>query len=90
MTRRILCAQAFGGLAIGLISTIAAAPTSARAEIVLPYCLSGGGGGYDNCSYVTYAQCQASAASFGVCSPNPKYAPPSASVAKPHTKRGEG
>ena len=77
MTKPILRALALGSLASGVIAivTVSAPMTGAQAEIALPYCLSGGGGLYDNCNYATFAQCQTSAASFGVCSPNPKYAP---------------
>ena len=51
--------------------------STARADVVMPYCLSGGGGNWDNrCDYATLAQCQTTSAGFGVCSQNPRYSAP--------------
>jgi hypothetical protein len=61
--------------------------TAARADIVQPWCLSGGGGLTDHCDFATFAQCQTTAAGFGVCSPNPNYPASSAPTPQPATKR---
>ncbi len=50
--------------------------TGARADIIQPWCLSGGGGLTDHCDFATYAQCQQTAGGYGVCSPNPAFPPP--------------
>ena len=75
---------------LGLIlSGALAAPTAARAEIVYPWCLSGGGGLTDHCDFATFAQCQQTAAGYGVCSQNPAYPPSAAPAAQtPTTRRG--
>lgn len=59
-------------LGLVLLSALSA-PTAARAEIIYPWCLSGGGGLTDHCDFATYAQCQQTADGYGVCSPNPAY-----------------
>ena len=84
MIKQILWAPIFGGIATAAI-VVAMTSAPARAEATLPYCLSGGGGGYDNCNYASLAQCQISAANFGVCSPNPKF---TASTPVPPAQRG--
>jgi hypothetical protein len=64
--------------------------TDARADILQPWCLSGGGGLTDHCDFATYAQCQTTAAGYGVCSPNPAYTAASPARAEPVSgKRGK-
>jgi hypothetical protein len=79
MTRLLLATL---GLTLGLTGFgLLSAPTSARADIILPWCLSGGGGLTDHCDFATYAQCQQTAGLYGVCSPNPAFVAPAASSA---------
>jgi len=88
MTSRLLLATlvlTFGLAASGLRP----APTGARADIIQPWCLSGGGGLTDHCDFATYAQCQTTAGIYGVCSPNPAFATPAAAPAR-LAKRGKG
>jgi Protein of unknown function (DUF3551) len=63
------------------------APPAARADILQPWCLSGGGGLTDHCDFSTYAQCQQTAGGYGVCSPNPAYTVPVAPAAQMPTAR---
>jgi hypothetical protein len=65
------------------------ATTAVRADIVLPWCLSGGGGLTDHCDFATYAQCQTTAAGYGVCSPNPAYTSPPPPAQGTSAKRGK-
>jgi Protein of unknown function (DUF3551) len=75
-----------GLAALGLLS----APTAARADIIQPWCLSGGGGLTDRCDFATYAQCQQTAGGYGVCSPNPAFAaPPPPAIPAPVARHGK-
>jgi Protein of unknown function (DUF3551) len=76
MTRLLL--TSLGLAVLGLLPTL----TGARADIVQPWCLSGGGGLTDHCDFATYAQCQQTAGGYGVCSPNPAFAPPAPPAAQ--------
>jgi hypothetical protein len=60
-----------GSAALGFAT--ASIPAGARADILQPWCLSGGGGLTDHCDFATFAQCQTTSAGYGVCSPNPAY-----------------
>ena len=64
--------------AITLLGEAALVPTIARADILQPWCLSGGGGLTDLCDFASYAQCQQIAGLYGVCSPNPAFTAPTA------------
>jgi len=59
--------------AAGALSLVASGPASARDY---PYCVRGGGYGYPgDCSYTSYAQCQASASGRrAYCDVNPLFA----------------
>jgi hypothetical protein len=71
-------------------ATAALVPTSARADILQPWCLSGGGGLSDHCDFASYAQCQQTAGLYGVCSPNPAFtAPPAPAAQVSMTRRGK-
>ena len=64
--------------ALGLL-TASAAPS--RAEILYPYCKSGGGDvgiGIGSCNYTSLEQCKISSAGYGMCFPNPAYVAPAA------------
>ena len=79
------------GLGLAVLGLLPA-PTGARAETILRWCLSGGGGLTDHCDFATYAQCQQTAGGYGVCSPNPAFpphpSPPAAQVPPArHSKR---
>jgi hypothetical protein len=66
------------------------ASIDARADIIQPWCLSGGGGLTDHCDFATYAQCQTTAGIYGVCSPNPAFAmPPAAATQTPVARRSK-
>jgi hypothetical protein len=63
-------------MAIGVIAAIEATPAVASPTGNSPYCLKGcsigGNGGVGDCSFSSYAQCQASAAGqSATCSSNP-------------------
>ena len=84
MIRLVLATVGFAVL--GLLP----ASTDARADIIQPWCLSGGGGLSDHCDFATYAQCQVTAGIYGVCSPNPAFAAPLAPPAEaPMQKRSK-
>ncbi len=74
----------FAALGVTLFG-MALGSTVARADILQPWCLSGGGGLTDHCDFATYAQCQTTSAGYGVCSPNPAYTAP---VRSAPAKRG--
>jgi Protein of unknown function (DUF3551) len=59
--------------AAGTVTLVASGPAAARDY---PYCLRGGGYGYPGeCSYTSYAQCQASASGrLAFCDVNPRFA----------------
>jgi hypothetical protein len=59
--------------AAGAATLVASGPAAARDY---PYCLRGGGYGYPGeCSYTSYAQCQASASGrLAFCDVNPRFA----------------
>jgi len=67
---------------------LAATATGARADILQPWCLSGGGGLTDHCDFATFAQCQTTSAGYGVCSPNPAYTSSPAPAQPAPAKRG--
>ncbi len=65
-------------MAIGMMAAIDAAPAMASPTGNSPYCLKGcnfgGNGGVGDCSYSSYAQCQATASGqSATCSSNPYY-----------------
>ena len=75
-----------GSVTLGLATT--ATVTRARADILQPWCLSGGGGLTDHCDFATFAQCQTTSAGYGVCSPNPAYLAAPASQRAPDKRSG--
>jgi len=81
---KLLCALA----ALGLLAISA---TPSRAEILYPYCKSGGGDvgiGIGSCNYTSLEQCKISSAGYGMCFPNPAWVAPAATtVAQRRAKR---
>jgi Protein of unknown function (DUF3551) len=78
MNRLRFLSGAFSVITLGVVALLFSLDGSvismARAEIAMPYCLSGAGGYWnDRCNYATLAQCQATSAGYGICSQNPRY-----------------
>jgi hypothetical protein len=72
-------------LAAGAVAVIAITPDAARARDY-PFCIKGGAyeGGVGDCSFDTYAQCQATASGRdSYCDANPFYSSPEKRVARP-------
>ena len=59
-------------LALGIIALFSVLPDTARA-MDYPWCLASGSG-LEDCSYTTFAQCQATASGTGACFRNPRAA----------------
>jgi Protein of unknown function (DUF3551) len=76
-------------LAIGAVAAIATMTDEARASDY-PFCIKGGAyeGGLGDCSFSTYAQCQAAASGRNsYCDANPFYSSPERRVARPRSPR---
>ncbi len=66
-------------MTLAVIAVPALTGSTARAEVIYPWCSwTGGAGPRDsgdaiNCGYVSWPQCMATARNMGFCNPNPLY-----------------